>query len=105
MIDQIRATNEAATKYKRAVQTAEEIFADFEKTELEIKKKNELLTELTADLMRFEQIKALRLEEWEKNLRLLKAAFSTQKRFEQAPSEEVQRAFSDEILPALDEVG
>jgi multidrug resistance efflux pump len=43
------------------------------------------------------------LEEHAKALRDLHAAFSAQERFKNSPSEEIMAAFSEEILPDLDE--
>ena len=100
----MEAANIAARKARQADRESERLAESIEATEKELARKQSELSELQLDKEHMQKMRSQRESEWQDAMKSLKDAFANQSRFKDSPSEEITRAFSDEILPDLDDL-
>jgi len=101
LMDQVNAE---ALRIRRAKKALERSVEEIEEKGKKIEKLNRDIEEAEYAVRASEIVAADALDNWTEALIQLKKSFSAQPRFKEQPSEVINSAFSDEILPDLHEV-
>jgi hypothetical protein len=99
-----QAANQIATSLYKSQRIARELESDIVALEKEIQNKMAKLAQAKEDLQAQNSYTTELTLQWEDSIRKIKSEFSSQPRFANSPSEEINRAFSNEVLPNLNEV-